>query len=309
MRAVNIGWQRPALRGGCRMTLSRRRFLTISAAVALTPRSALAKRWRGHAFGAEVSLTIRGPEDMAQPAMQDALAAIREVERLFSLYDSASDVSRLNAHGILRNPHARFLDLMEQAQAAFDLTGGLFDPTVQPLWTALAKGDEPAAVNGLIGWEHVRFDTAQIRLGQGQALTFNGIAQGYATDIVADVLASHGLQDVLINIGEYRARGGPWKLALQDPVYGEMGTRTLGTGAIATSSLLATPLGAQGHILHRSAQPRWSTVSVEAPSATLADSLSTAMVLATRDEIDAIRDKADITRVTLVDHNGDLITL
>ncbi|PTX54662.1 thiamine biosynthesis lipoprotein [Litoreibacter ponti] len=291
------------------MTFSRRRFLTISAAVALTPRSAFAERWQGHAFGAEVSLTIRGPKEVAGPALQDALSALRDVERLFSLYDPASDLSRLNAYGRLHNPDARFLELMHGAQAAFDLTNGLFDPTVQPLWKALAKGQDADAVRGLVGWERIQFDAAWVQLGPGQALTFNGIAQGFATDIVAEILASHGLQDVLINIGEYRARGGPWKLALRDPTYGEMGTRTLGTGAIATSSPLATTLGAQGHILHRSAQPLWSTVSVEAPSATLADSLSTAMVLATRDEIDTIRDKADLTRVTLVDHSGDLITL
>lgn len=80
-------------------------------------------------------------------------------------------------------------------------------------------------------------------------------------------------------------------------------------GAIATSSPAATPLGDQGHILHASARPHWSTVSVEASSATLADSLSTAMVLAPRDQIREIKKQADITRVTLVDFDGNLMTL
>ena len=72
---------------------------------------------------------------------------------------------------------------------------------------------------------------------------------------------------------------------------------------------MTTPLGDAGHILHPDRKPQWSTISVEASSATLADSLSTAMVLANRDEIEAIRKEADVSRVTLVDWDGDLTTL
>lgn len=82
--------------------------------------------------------------------------------------------------------------------------------------------------------------------------------------------------------------------------------RTLIGGAVATSSPGTTQLGANGHILHQSARPKWSSVSVEAGNATLADSLSTAMVLATRDHIETMR---DITRITLVDMDGNLTTL
>ncbi|MFK7877054.1 MAG: FAD:protein FMN transferase [Paracoccaceae bacterium] len=291
------------------MTLTRRRFIALSAAVALSPQSAQAESWTGYAFGAEVSLRIRGPKHIARPAIDEALQAIRDIEALFNLYDPTSALSLLNARGVLAQPDARFLELMRAADLAFDLTQGLFDPSVQPLWTARALGHDPAQAIALIGWKRAQFEAAQVQLAPGQALTFNGIAQGFATDIVAQVLAAHDLQDVLVNIGEYRAIGGPWKLDLQDPVQGRLGMRTLHSGAIATSSPLATPLGAQGHILHKFAQPQWSTVSVEAPSATLADSLSTAMVLATRDEIEAIQAQADITRITLVDKTGDLTTL
>ena len=142
-----------------------------------------------------------------------------------------------------------------------------------------------------------------------QALTLNGIAQGFATDLVTDVLSAHGLENALVNIGEYRSLGGPWRLALSDPNHGDLGVRTLRGSAIATSSPAATPLGTNGHILHQSALPKWSSVSVEASSATLADSLSTAMVLASREEIEAMREQVAFSRITLVDQSGDLITL
>ena len=295
------------------MTLSRRRFLTISASFAVVPHIATAHSWQGHAFGAEVSVTIHGPKDPAQTALIDAHQMIRRVEALFSLYDPASALSQLNATGVLLRPDPLFYALMQAAQTAYDLTDGLFDPTVQPLWSALAQNQipdhGPAASTNAIGWHRVQTTPQAIRLAKGQALTFNGIAQGFATDLVSDVLQNHGLTNTLVNIGEYRGQGGPWRLGLYDPDHGDLGMRTVTTGAIATSSPRATPLGQHGHIVHPTAHPQWSTVSVEAPSATLADSLSTAMVLAPLDQIKAIKARAAVSRITLVDPFGDLITV
>jgi thiamine biosynthesis lipoprotein len=291
------------------MTLSRRRFLTISAAFAAVPASAHAHSWQGYAFGAEISLTIRGPREQANAALSEARALIADIESLFSLHDPKSSLSQLNGAGMLDRPDSRFLDLMHSANAAVSLTDGLFDPTIQPLWAALAAGRDPTDAIAAIGWDRVKFDANEITLGASQALTFNGIAQGYATDLVAEMLQAHGFPGALVNIGEYRSIGGPWTLGLSDPKHGMMGNRTLSGGAIATSSPAATLLGNHGHILHPSARPMWSTVAVEAESAAVADSVSTAMVLASRDQIEAIKNQADITRVTIVDFDGNLTTL
>lgn len=291
------------------MSLTRRRFLAISAASAASPNMAQAEQWKGRAFGAEVSMTLYGPRDQVFAALEEARRVIAQTERLFSLYDPASALVRLNGAGELQHPDTRFVEVMQAADHAFTVTDGLFDPTVQPLWAALAEERNPAAALASIGWQQVRFDHRKITLGRAQALTFNGIAQGFATDRVTELLIAHGLQDILVNIGEYRGMGGPWTLALDDPAHGFLGQRSLKNCAIATSSPATTPLGRHGHILHASARPHWSTVSVEAPTATLADSLSTAMVLASRDQIEAIRAQTEVTRVTLVDFDGNLTTL
>ncbi|SFR46035.1 FAD:protein FMN transferase [Litoreibacter janthinus] len=289
------------------MTLTRRRFLTISAAFAALP--AQASSWQGRAFGADVSITIHGPRELAEPALAQAHQVIRETQRLFSLYDPDSSLSRLNRAGTLHLPDHRFLALMTAAGDAFDRTGGLFDPTVQPLWQALANGRDGAQAVASIGWDRVRFDTSRITLGDAQALTFNGIAQGFATDLVTEVMIQNGLSNTLVNIGEYRGTGGQWAIGLSDPSLAHLGTRTLSSGAIATSSPSALSLGAQAHILHPSARPHWSTVSVEADTATLADSLSTALVLAPRHDVEKISQQAGIRRVTLVSFDGDLTTI
>ena len=294
------------------MTLTRRRFLTLSAAAAgaaiASPGAAAQTSWQGRAFGADVSLTLHGPRAVTGPALTMTRALLRDVERCFSLYDPASLLVQLNATGqLVPNDHMRAL--MQAADLAHRITGGLFDPTVQPLWQALAAGTDPASARQAIGWERVQWSAQHIQLGRGQALTFNGIAQGYATDVISAALEQAGLTQTLVNIGEYRSSGGPWSLGLSDPQFGHMGNRTLVDGAIATSSPAATPIGPDGHILHTAAQPHWSTVSVEAKTATLADSLSTALVLAPLEQVRNIRRIAGVRRITLVGMDGDLITL
>ncbi|WP_298974393.1 FAD:protein FMN transferase [uncultured Roseobacter sp.] len=292
------------------MTLTRRRFLTITAGFACAPRLAQANTWQGRAFGSDVAITLRGPRQDTEIALNRARAQIVEIEKLFNLYDPGSALSHLNRRGVLRNPDPRFFALMQAADQAFDLTGGLFDPTVQPLWRAFASGEGIPAARDAVGWKRVRFNRGEITLDAGQALTFNGIAQGFATDLVTELLRDQGLQKVMVNIGEYRAMGGPWRLGLSDPALGHLGTRTLTDAAIATSSPGAMSLGRADHILHPIADPQWSTVSVEAQTATLADSLSTALTLAKTDQIKEIqKPRTDLGRVTLVSKSGEVITL
>lgn len=288
------------------MTLTRRKFLSISVAFVALPNVAQAQRWTGRAFGADVSLELFGPHETTGPAIEHIQRLLGEVERLFNLYDPQSTLSKLNATGHFLDPDPRFVALMERADHAYRLSGGLFDPSVQSLWSALAEGRLEKVHNG---WEAVRFDKRQITLAPGQSLTFNGIAQGFATDLLSDALSAIGLKKMQVNIGEHRATTGDFTRGLTDPTYGQLATRQFATGAIATSSAKATQVQGAPHIMHPVAQPRWSTVSVEAQSATLADSLSTAMVLATRNQIEDIAQRADLKRITLIDFEGNLTSI
>ena len=296
------------------MKISRRRFLTISASFTATLAFASeTHRWQGRAFGSDVSLSIRGPEHAANEAISEARLLIMQAEKLFSLYDPESALVRLNQHGVLR-PSAHFLQLLKSIDLAYQLSNGLFDPSVQPMWDSVTKGRDPAEVSHLVGWEKVRFNAARVALAPGQALTFNGIAQGFATDLVAARLKALGCTQSLVNIGEYRGAGGPWTLGVVDPSHGMVDTHTIDNTAVATSSPMATPIGESGHIFlpagHASDVRRpWSTVSVEADTATLADALSTGMVWADMSLIEKIRQFPGVRRVTLVDEQGDLIKL
>lgn len=289
--------------------MNRRRFLTISAAFAATgARAASAKRWQGVAMGAEVEITLTGPANVVDSALEDAIREVRRIEAMFSLYDSASYLSQLNNGKRMRviRPARRLFQVVTQVH---QMTEGLFDPTIQTMWDRAAGQSENP--NGDVDWNAVQTDQNWVQLGAGQKITLNGIAQGFATDRVRHVLAGHGMKRALVNIGEFGALGGPWRLGVSDPEHGVVGTLSLTDGAIATSSPGALVLGdAQSHIFHPfGGAPRWSTVAVEAANAALADGLSTGLCLADIQVARKIVRHPDVRRIVLVDSQGDVTTI
>jgi thiamine biosynthesis lipoprotein len=203
------------------------------------------------------------------------------------------------------------LQVLSVAGAVHAASGGHFDPTVQPLWQALAEGHDPGKAQEKVGWQRLRFDTDRVELDG--ALTLNGIAQGFATDAVIKVLRRHGMGRGLVEIGEIAAQGGPWTIGIADPDHGVVLSRSLTDAAMATSSPYALRLGTHGHILHpRGHAPKWSTLCVEADSAAVADGLSTALCFMDADALaarsDHLRHVFGMRRITAITTDGDIRT-
>ncbi|MFB9151219.1 FAD:protein FMN transferase [Roseovarius ramblicola] len=277
------------------MTPTRRRFLTISAAAVALPSAAAARetaRWAGFALGAHANMTLAGITPLyARPVFARLEAEIARLERIFSLYRDDSALARLNRDGRLQAPPPELLEVLTLSDALHAASHGAFDPSVQPLWRALATGGDTATARAAVGWDDVRFDAGGVRLGRpGMALTFNGIAQGYITDRIAALLRAQGLHDVLVDIGEVvalgrNADGRAWQAGIATPDGRVVHHVALGDRALATSAPQGTTLAAgQGHILDPGGgRPRHALVSVSAPRAALADGLSTALCLLDRD--------------------------
>lgn len=287
---------------------TRRRFLAITAAALAAPAGASARTvWRGRAMGAEASMQLAGLADHdARRIFALTEAELDRLERIFSLFRRDSALVQLNRDGVLDAPPPELLDVLSLSAGLNDATGGAFDPTVQPLWRAHAD----AAQHGRrlagaalerhrrrTGWYRVRFDAGQVRFTQpGMALTLNGIAQGYVTDRIARLLRQQGLTDMLIDMGEIaavgrRPDGTAWRAGIARPD-GQLQRRlTLRDRALATSAPMGTvldPAGKVGHILDpKTGGPAGAhaLVSVSAPSAALADGLSTACSLLTTEHI------------------------
>jgi thiamine biosynthesis lipoprotein len=291
------------------MKLSRRRFITLSACALATPGAAASRQWRGHAFGSEVSVDLRGDAAHVEADIDLVIDELRRIEARFSLFSPGSELSRLNARGRLA-ASAELRGVLQLARHVHRATDGLFDPTIQPLWEALAAGGDVVAARALVGFERVDLGAGDVRLAPRQKLSLNGIAQGHAADRVAALLRARGYRKALVDMGEFSAIGGPFRLAIEDPRAGLLGQLTLRGGAIATSSPSAMQIGGQDHIFHpRGGSAHWSTVTVEARSAALADAASTALVLMPLAQVHRAAQVLGLTRVFLVDAAGDLIRL
>lgn len=296
------------------MPLTRRRFIAISAGAVAASAGGLpafghqAATWHGVALGASASIRIdgRSPES-ADGILRACVSEIRRLEAAFSLYRKDSALSRLNRNSELKQPPPELLALMSTARGVHRATGGAFDPTVQPLWELYARhfrGDTSTAPSALsprevdtvlarVGLDMVIADPAELRFRRpGMAITLNGIAQGYITDRVADLLRSYGLSNVLVNLGEIRALGGMadgrrWRVKIAKPASGAGGGQTIDLAdlSIATSATNGTTFdedGQFGHILDPRTgypAPQRRQLSVVSPSATLADAYSTAFCL------------------------------
>ena len=151
----------------------------------------------------------------------------------------------------------------------------------------------------------------------GMAVTLNGIAQGYITDKVVDLLRAEGIDHSLVDMGETRVMGThpdgrSWDVAIADP---DEPTRIaavlpLVDRALATSGAYGfrfDPSGRFNHLFNPATGAcAWvyRSVTTVADRATAADALSTAFSLMPRDRIQSVMRSAGIQLVFLIDANG-----
>lgn len=280
--------------------------------------------WSGTALGADARIVLSGvSEGRAQGIIESCRQEIVRLEQIFSLYLAGSELVRLNGDGHLVSATPELRQVVAISRQLHGSTGGLFDPTVQPLWQTLARwhaenGGKAALPQGrvddalaCVGMGRLETSGASLRLPEGGALTLNGIAQGYITDCVAGLLRRHGFDNVLIDIGEVRAIGAqpsgqPFEIAVRESGL----TLAVADGALATSSpsalMLSRELGL-GHILHPatgSAASHWRCMSVSHGSAAIADGLSTALVLAAPEQARSIVTRVPGSKVWMTHADG-----
>jgi len=296
--------------------LPRRRFLQIAAAALASPTVAYAKpaEWRGFAFGAEVSIKLFGDELDSKQALEEAVSRMKELEKIFSIYDPQSELSKLNAGGSLNAPSVDFVKLAQHVDLVHHETDGLFDPTVQRIFEARAQKIPYTVLTAArsTSWHRVSHDANRISFPDPQmGLTFNGIAQGYITDEVRKLLEAKGYTKTLVNIGEYAAGDRLSKIGIADHKGKLFEVAEIKNQAIATSS----PDGfrfrdGSSHIIlpdGRDIEPLWRTVSVIAESATMADGFSTALALAPDAQLARqLKQKALLKEVYLQSKDGEV---
>lgn len=320
--------------------ISRRRFLQISAAAlagVAAPAPAAAPRAQRHVregmlLGAETSMQLYHSDAAeARAAIDVCFAEVERLEAIFSLYRPDSALSRLNRDARLDDAPGELMTLLDTAADFSHASDGAFDVTVQPLWLlyrrhfAAADADPGGPSPALIRRALACVDYREVQVGNGavhfsrsgMAVTLNGIAQGYITDCVTELLRARGFDSVLVNMGEMRALGSlpdgtPWRIGIADPrqPWRALTALPLRERAIATSGGYGTAFDADGRHHHlfdprsgRSAH-HYRSISVIAPDATTADALSTALSMLAPDAASAMLERHAGTSALFIDTDG-----
>jgi len=286
--------------------------------------------WTGSALGAAAQLRLRHPDtDAATRMLSHCLSEVSRLESVFSLYREDSELSRLNSEGRLGNASLDLRYLLGKSQHVAMVTGGAFDVTVQPLFRlyadhfATGAKEGPSARHIAAARQRVAYEDVDVSSGgagflkDGMAATMNGIAQGYITDRIADMLRNEGFDHVLLQLGETvgiapSGRREAWRVAIPHPIDGRPPAAVLDLADMSSAtssgaSVRFDPDGTRHHIFDprsgHSAQ-RYAAVTVVAQRATVADALSTGLSSMPEHKIPAALKRGGAVRAILVGHDG-----
>lgn len=304
--------------------MRRRRFLGITAAACGLPLLPFGARaasprlhiWTGTALGADAMLQLHHPDPAtAERLIAAALAEVRRLEAIMSLYRPDSALVQLNRAGVLDDPPPDLVRVLGESGQFHALLDGMFDVTVQPLWQLYAAhfgradadpagppADAVQAAVARVGQQWLDVGADRIRFRRpGMGITLNSIGQGYITDRVVELLRAGGITHALVDMGKMRAigphpSGDPWRVGLENPdAPGQVAERIdLVDQSVGTAGGYGTRFDAAGRFNHifnpfdGSTSWRFKSVSVISPTATEANVLSTAFTLTPLAQAEAV---------------------
>ncbi len=189
-------------------------------------------------MGTEVTVTVvsRTAEE-GDAAIDAAMAEIKRLDRMMSLYKDESEITRVNLAAGRKavNVSPEMIEVVKRAERISKLSDGAFDVTVGPLvvlWQMRLKegrvptDEEIKRILPRVGHQNIiigdKASTLFLRKPD-MIMDFGGCAKGYAADRAADVLRKRGIQNGIVAIaGDIRVMGrrpdgSPWRIGVQHP--------------------------------------------------------------------------------------------
>ncbi len=170
----------------------------------------------------------------------EAMRLDAEFKAEMSLFDPSSQLSRINrgesdslTAGIVYNLHL--------SDSVSRISGGAYDVTVAPLVKALGFGSKEERVTApnidsileFVGFEKISVSLSAsgatlVREDPRTQIDLNSIAKGYVVDRVAELVASMGAENYMVDIGGEivcrgsNPQGNPWRIGIESPFDGNM---------------------------------------------------------------------------------------
>ena len=271
-------------------------------------------KWTGTVLNNYVTLEIHSNEGKNNNLIYSQINNfINQADNIFNLQNPDSEIVKLNKYKKLQNPSPYLIEVIKKSQILSEQTGGNFDITVQPLWTHyynhfILNGNSSFPddkilknITKSINWKNVGIENNTIILKNNASITLNGIAQGWITDKVVEIINKNNITNTLVDFGETFASGSyeskrPWNIEIQS----SEGINTvikLTNKAVATSSASGTmfePTKKYNHIFNPKtglSTSNFHTVSIISNKAWLSDCIATSALLLSKSKLKVLCDK------------------
>jgi len=289
-----------------------------------------------YVFAMDTIMQLSAYGDNANVGLAEAQTVIEQLERFVSVTDANSEVYRANSGDavIVSDVTA---DLLKTALSYCKRTNGALDITIYPIVRAwgfttssyqIPSDGEIAELLKYVDYTIIDFnqDTHELQLPQNVQIDLGAVAKGYASELAANSLRSHGVTSALLSLGGNvqavgaKPDGSSWRVAVQDPENPELyaGILTMADKAVVTSGGYERYfIGDDGetyrHIMNpatgRPAESGLISVTIVADSGTLADGLSTPLfVMGLEPAIEHWRQHKDFEAVFITDAHELYIT-
>jgi thiamine biosynthesis lipoprotein len=262
------------------------------------------------AMNTTIQVAAEGSRDDLDPGFQRVRQFIAECEARFSRFREDSELCQLNhSAGSWFQASVGMFDLMQEVLKLYQLTGGLFDPSVlkalqqagydRSFDAIQESGSLPFAstvepITSHLG--HARLDPTGvgIYLPAGVQIDLGGIAKGWIAEKATQLLTEYTSACAVSAGGDMAFHGTPygepaWQISLEDPrdEQGVLAVLQVQSGGLATSSITRRRWLQGSQVRHHIIDPRtgsparveWLSVSVGAPKATTAEAFAKAILI------------------------------
>ncbi len=257
-----------------------------------------------------IAVATGADRERAHRALEEAEAALRDVEARMSSWIQGTELSLLNDAPAdeLVPLSAMTMDVLRLSRRLADQTQGAFDVTCRPvieLWKRAGKsGKLPAReqidqARQATGWRHFELSDQGARKKLAAAgLDLGGVAKGYGIDKAVEAMRRAGIESGLVDVGGdvrtfgLRADGNRWRVGLRDPFHTDrmLAALELGDASVCTSGNYFRNVTVEGKRFSHIVDPRTGqpvdfapSVTVVARDATTADAWATALSVLGKD--------------------------
>lgn len=184
----------------------------------------------GTVFGTIYHVNYQGEEDYHDEIRE----TFKSFDASLSMFNPTSVISRFNRNDSTATADHYFTTMFKKAMIVSEKTGGAFDITVAPLVNLWGFGFQnqdsvtQASIDSIrqfVGYRQVQLDDSGrlIKKDPRIIMDASSIAKGYACDVIAQLLKSHGVKNYMVEIGGEIAlngtnsKGNAWAVGINKP--------------------------------------------------------------------------------------------